>query len=246
MAERRLRVVCFDFDGTLAYMDPPHIQLYVIAAEKSGASIDVNALQRSLGDDVGGGLGGWGPWRTPDGVDHSAHSGSEAAFRALRVDLHLARFEAAGATGDLRDAAQRVANLEGAPRCFHRFDDAIPALEAVRAAGLEAVIVSNHVWDLPDIVEALGLHDLVVGVLTSARVGYRKPHPAIYEALFATTGAAPEEHLFVGDNRTADVEGPRRAGMHAVLLHREGASAGRHAAGEPGGDTIATLLDLPI
>ena len=27
-----LRVVCFDFDGTLGYMDPPHVRLYIRAA----------------------------------------------------------------------------------------------------------------------------------------------------------------------------------------------------------------------
>ena len=253
-----LRVVCFDFDGTLGYMDPPHVRLYIRAAAEHGTEIAEQALLAALGEDRGGGLGGWEPWRTPAGVDHSAHSGSEQAFRALRTRLHRERLDAVGAEGDLDAITARLCQLEEAPEAYRLFADALPALDRVAAAGLRSIVVSNHLWRLPEIVDALGIGERTAGVVTSARVGYRKPHPEIYRAALELAAVDARDVLFVGDNMAADVDGPRRAGMRAVFLDRSASPAeqARGSDGSAGSDrsdgtddpdgSIATLDDLPI
>lgn len=208
--------MCFDFDGTLAYMQPSHFALYVQAASEHGVIVSEQALTGTLET-------GWQRWRTPLGVDHSQHSTSEAAFRALRVQLHRERLLAAGVHEHLDAIAARVEVLERDPVHYHLFDDARDALARVAHAGARAAIVSNHLWPLPQIVDALGIGVQIAAVITSARVGYRKPHPAIYHAALATLGIATadaESVLFVGDSPSADVEGPRAIGMRAVLLAR--------------------------
>lgn len=227
----RLRAVCFDFDGTLAYMEPPHIDLYVQAACEHGITLTAQAVRDGLG-------AGWQRWQTEDGVDHSAHSASADAFRAVRVSLHVDRLRAAGAEGDVEGAAGRLAELEEDASYYRLYDDSAPALRALAERGVRLVVVSNHIWALPEIVQALGIGDLFTAVLTSARVGYRKPHPRFYAEALREADAAPAETLFVGDSFAADVEGPRRVGMRAVLLDREGRSS------DP--DAIRSLRDLPL
>ncbi len=229
-----LRAVLFDFDGTLGCYRPAHLELYVRAAAEHGVATTTEAIARAVD-------AGWAPWETAEGVDHSAHSASERAFAAVRARLHLARYEAAGVRAGpatMQAIAERLCVLEADPAHFALYADAVPALERVRAAGLRAYVVSNHIWRLPEVVAALGLGALVDGVLTSARVGYRKPHPAIFRAAAALAGEAPSALLYVGDNLAHDVEGARAAGMRAVLIDRTGVSAG------PG--AVRTLLEVPL
>ena len=93
-------------------------------------------------------------------------------------------------------------------------------LTAVDERGIRQLVLSNHVWELPEICRA---HDLVpplTEVLTSARLGVEKPHPETYAAAIAAAGCEPHEILFVGDTYEADVAGPERAGMQALLVRR--------------------------
>jgi len=228
------RAVFLDFDGTLAFMHPPHLTRYVEAAAASGVAVTEEQLRAALD-------AGWARWQTPLGIDHATASQSAEGFEAVRRELHVARYRAAGATGDLEGAARRLVEIERDPAAYTLYSDTLPALAAIRAAGLTAVIVSNHIWELPAIASALGLDLYIEAVLTSARIGYRKPHPRIFEAALALIpGIAPGEVLFVGDSATADVEGPRAAGMRAVLLRREATE------GTLPPNVICTLADLPL
>ncbi len=234
MSAGGLRAVLFDFDGTLGTYRPSHLDLYVSAAAEHGIVTTAEAIAGAVD-------AGWAPWETAYGVDHSAYSGNERDFNSIRARLHLGRYEAAGVHGApevMQAIAERLCELEADPVHFALYDDSVPALERVRAAGLRAYIVSNHIWRLPDAIDALGLGPLLDGVLTSARVGYRKPHPAIFRAAAELAGEAPAALLYVGDNVVHDVQGARAAGMRAVLLDRNGTSA------DP--DAIRTLLEVPL
>ncbi len=55
-------------------------------------------------------------------------------------------------------------------------------------------------------------------IITSIGVGWSKPHPWIYQEALQKAGVKPEEVVFVGDNYDCDYWGPRRQGLHSVLL----------------------------
>ena len=84
----------------------------------------------------------------------------------------------------------------------------------------------------------LGVADLFDDVVLSIEVGHRKPHPVIYETALERLGADPTQTLFVGDTLDADYEGPRRAGMHAMLITNADGLV-------PATDRLATVLELP-
>jgi putative hydrolase of the HAD superfamily len=110
----------------------------------------------------------------------------------------------------------------GSARAWAPYDDAVPAVEALRRRGLRLAVVSN--WDsrLTRILEEHGLRTRFDTVVISAEVGWRKPHPAIFRRTLEALGVAPGEVLHVGDSVGDDVEGARAAGVRPVLLDRAG------------------------
>jgi putative hydrolase of the HAD superfamily len=56
----------------------------------------------------------------------------------------------------------------------------------------------------------------------SSRIGLSKPDPRIYLACADALGVDPHEAVFVGDGANDELEGARRVGMEAVLIHRPG------------------------
>ncbi|MEU2946482.1 HAD family hydrolase [Nocardiopsis alba] len=81
-------------------------------------------------------------------------------------------------------------------------------------------IVSNthHIPLVPDLAKAFGMTDHVRDIITSVEVGWRKPDPRIYTHVLERHGITAAGAVFVGDNWTADVEGPRRAGLAAFYV----------------------------
>jgi putative hydrolase of the HAD superfamily len=155
-----------------------------------------------------------------DGQDLSEHAASREVYvawerkrlRELAITCGVPVVRAADAADDLWTAAKQYELLV--------YDDTVEVLAALRRQGRRLVICSNWDWDLPDLLAQLGLADLVDGVVTSARVGSRKPHPRIYAAALEVAGATVTETLFVGDSWGPDVEGPLALGMRAVHVAR--------------------------
>jgi HAD superfamily hydrolase (TIGR01509 family) len=63
-----------------------------------------------------------------------------------------------------------------------------------------------------------GIAELVDAIVFSSEVGKRKPSPELYRAAVDAIGTPPERTLFVGDRVREDYEGPRLAGMRAVIV----------------------------
>jgi putative hydrolase of the HAD superfamily len=58
-------------------------------------------------------------------------------------------------------------------------------------------------------------------VVTSIKVGWRKPHPAIYDAAVELAQLPKNEVLFVGDNYQCDYKGPIEYGFNAIHLDKK-------------------------
>jgi putative hydrolase of the HAD superfamily len=67
--------------------------------------------------------------------------------------------------------------------------------------------------------EFAGLFDAEI---FSSRVGLSKPDPRIYLACCEALGVEPHEAVFVGDGANDELQGARRVGMDAILIHRPG------------------------
>jgi putative hydrolase of the HAD superfamily len=90
-------------------------------------------------------------------------------------------------------------------------------LESLRGRGLKLGLVSNAL-DPPALLhrdlEDFGVADRLDVAVFSSEVGWRKPHPAIFERALEALAVAPERALFVGDKLAIDIAGASALGMH--------------------------------
>jgi len=102
------------------------------------------------------------------------------------------------------------------------FPGAAELLRWVRRAGLGCVIVSNTYWRTRTAMwrdfEQLGVAGEIDAIVSSVDVGFRKPHPAMFETAMAVAGAPPAACAMVGNSEPKDVVPARRFGMRSVRV----------------------------
>lgn len=218
----RLRAVCLDIDDTLIDFTTP--------ARK--------ALFGMIGrDDM------WPAWQrmTDEHVARVvAGEMDPRTMRRARTKAFLAQLgapvddEVAGRLEDRRHAEMSAA--------WALFDDVVPCLDWLHAAGLRVAAVTNgsgaHQREKLD---GLGIARFFDAVVIAGELGAAKPDPHIFRTACDQLAVPAEQALHVGDRLDVDAVGARDAGLHGVWLDR------RHL--EPpatsGVHVIETLSDLP-
>ena len=66
------------------------------------------------------------------------------------------------------------------------------------------------------ILETVGLSSYFETILISGDLGYRKPHPLVFERLIEAMGGDPDKILYVGDDPEPDIAGALQAGIQPV------------------------------
>ncbi len=229
----RVRWVFFDFAGTLGFNDPPRIWNYVWTCARRGHFFDRRDV-RPVMDEV------WGGMDTEAGIAHPEASADEQTYDLLRARLEREILVRLGIpeSGEREAMVQELLAVQDDPDTYTLYPEVPAALARMAEAGYRMCVVSNFNWALPQIAEGLGLTRYAEQAVTSARVGYRKPHPRIYEAALEATGADAAESLFVGDSFGPDYEGPMSLGFQALMVDRR--ASGRHRA-----PAIHRLTELP-
>ena len=103
---------------------------------------------------------------------------------------------------------------------YRVFPDVMHATTRLHEAGVKTAIISNA----DDDVTELCIHfDFAQGmdlIVTSALIGYEKPHIRTFEAAFVPLGIDPAHALHIGDQPKSDIIGALNAGMRAALIDR--------------------------
>ena len=218
----RLRAVLFDVDFTLARPGPElGPEGYVRAGERHGLRLDparyAAARDAALLD----------LRRHPD-LEHDDEIWFAFTERIVR---------GMGGEGPAAyDCAVEITRGWARHENFELYEDAPPALAALREAGLRIGLVSNSARDVREFAVHHAL-DVDAG-LSSFHHGKTKPHASIFRAVLDLLEVDPADAAMVGDTIADDVEGALAVGMRAILLDRER----RHPGFEP---RIETLAELP-
>jgi putative hydrolase of the HAD superfamily len=109
---------------------------------------------------------------------------------------------------------------------FYAYPDALPALAALAAAGLELAVVANWDISLHDVLARAGLGGSFAFVVTAAAVGAAKPDPKPFAVALTRLGVEASQCVHVGDDPGTDIAGAEAAGISAILLDRSGGTAG--------------------
>lgn len=226
-----LRAVFLDVGETIMRPDPSWEAVYHVALTEFGVLVEMEALNAALRRAYRQGGYGFEGGFTP--------SPEESQRRAMAMDeLAFAELGLSPVPDGFYD---RLSALFSAADTWHVYPDTWETLPALRKRGLIVGVVSNWVWQLPELLHALDLIGHFDFVAASARVGYDKPHRGIFDYALAQAGVAADEALHVGDRLDADVAGARAAGLDAVLLDRRD-----HHHAEPGDDVtvVRSLTEL--
>lgn len=217
---KKHKVILWDFDGTLAFRP----------GRWSGALVEVLRIHEpdtTLSDaDFRPYLQEGFPWHRAQ--EPHPHLASAEQWWA-EIEKILARaYQALGiaeAKAQLYASEAHARYLE--PTAWQCFADVVPALTTLLAQGWQHAILSNHVPELTQLVEAVGLNPYFAAVFTSAQMGYEKPHPEIFRSALAALGH-PTQVWMIGDNYEADVVGAEAVGIPAILV-RSTTGSHKHA-----------------
>jgi putative hydrolase of the HAD superfamily len=204
----KTRVLLWDFDGTLAERPGRWSRCLCEAAAEGDGDFVPSDFRPYL--DAGF------PWHTPD-VPHPDLEDGEAWWERV-TRIFSDAYVGVGINPDRAHVlARRVRDRYLDDSCWRVFEDALPVLSSLGESGWRHVILSNHVPELPVLVEKLGLAPHIDAVLSSAAIGYEKPHPEAFRLAREAAGR-PSELWMIGDNATADVAGAEAVGIPAILV----------------------------
>jgi putative hydrolase of the HAD superfamily len=220
-----IRAVCLDIDDTLIDF----------------TSTARQALRELIGrDDM------WSCWqRTTD--EHVARVvAGELPYEHMHRERTKAFFADLGALLDDDLVAdlerRRSTRLRAAWRLF---DDALPCLDWLRAAGVRIAAVTNASGPHQRAkLERLGIGRFFDTLVIAGELGAAKPDPVIFHTACERVGVPVDEAMHVGDLLDADAIGARDAGLHGVWLARSRTGC-RDLAEHAGVHVIETLADLP-
>jgi FMN phosphatase YigB (HAD superfamily) len=95
-------------------------------------------------------------------------------------------------------------------------------LRTVRWAGLRSVVLSNAYWRSGAAYrrdfQELGVAGWVDAYISSLDVGFRKPHPAMFEAGLRAAGVTAERCAMVGNSEAKDVLPARALGIRTIRV----------------------------
>jgi putative hydrolase of the HAD superfamily len=212
-----VRILIWDFDGTLGYRVGgmwTAALLEVIRHEASEFDVTADRLQPYLQSGF--------PWHSPH-QPHPEIENAEQWWQAIMPVFEEAFVGVGLIPSRARAMAAQVRHTYSNPSCWRLFDDTLPALDQLSSQGWAHVILSNHVPELREIIQHLGLEPYLVRIFNSAETGYEKPHPRAFGsvlAAFPDTTAA----WMVGDHFEADIVGAESAGIPGILVrnpHKE-------------------------
>jgi FMN phosphatase YigB (HAD superfamily) len=168
--------------------------------------------------------------RTPEEIAKGRDL-SEQAHRECWTALYSAADVVADGLGEI------LYEREISAEAWMPFPDTLPTLEALRAANIPMVVVSDTGWDIRPVLAKHGLLDFFEGLVLSYEHGAAKPARRLFAAAAEILGVDEQDALMVGDNALTD-GGAIESGVRVYLLPPQ------HEPGPRGLDAVLRLAGV--
>jgi putative hydrolase of the HAD superfamily len=207
----RVDAVFFDAGETLVHPHPTFPDLFARILAREGYDVDAETIRERIhvvSDRFAQAARDNELWTTtPEGSRRFWHDVYGIFFEHLGI---------ASANGLIDTVYAEFTDLAN----YALFDDVVPALERLRAAGVKLGIVSNFEEWLERLLERLGVRPYFDVRVISGIEGVEKPAPVIFRLAMERAGVEAERSAYVGDNPVFDVEPALALGMLPVLIDR--------------------------
>lgn len=198
----------WDFDGTLVIRSGgwTGALLSVLRQNEPGLAVTAEQVRPFLNSGF--------PWQAPE----NSHPGlSPEEWWEDLLPMFIRAFRGVGFDAAARKYAAQVRATYLDLCAWQIYPDALPALDSLSEAGWTHVLLTNHVPELPLLLDHFGLSDRFAAVFNSAETGFEKPNPKAFRAVTAWTGSESATWM-IGDSYTADFQGAAEAGLPAILV----------------------------
>ena len=108
------------------------------------------------------------------------------------------------------------------------FDGAIRVLEYLNPRYKLHIITNGFEKVQHYKIKNSGLEPYFDSIFTAEGVGFKKPHPQIFQTALEKTNTAPEQALMIGDSLEADILGALKQGMHGIHFNSHEEEAHTH------------------
>jgi len=103
------------------------------------------------------------------------------------------------------------------------FPDSVPVLKLMKNSGYPLAIVSDAQKAFCiDEIKALGIAQFFDHFVISTYFGFAKPDLRLFAIACGLLRIKPGETAYIGDNPVKDVKGPKKIGIHSILINRSG------------------------
>ncbi|MFZ5986885.1 MAG: HAD family hydrolase [Bacillota bacterium] len=204
-----MKYLLWDFDNTLAYRDGMWSNtIYELLNDYGYKNISINDIRPLLSSGF--------PWHNYD-ISHAEYFKGKTwweymnkYFEGIFLQLGIDKNSASKLSELIRE--KYLLNDK-----WHLYDDTIECLKTTIKKGYKNIVVSNHVPELEEIIENLGIRNYFLEVFTSAKIGYEKPNIKVFQNVLNILGDY-NSAIMIGDSYIADVQGALNAGIDAILV----------------------------
>ncbi|ADL50068.1 HAD family hydrolase [Clostridium cellulovorans] len=206
-----MKYLLWDFDNTLAYRDG------MWSSTIHNLLLDYGYTNFKL-EDVRPYLKTGFPWNFPELSHEEFFNGKQWWEHMSSHFCNILR--EIGIEADVaKSISDNIREKYLTPDKWYLYDDTISCLKISLERGYSNIVISNHVPELQELINALGISDYFIKVYSSAHVGFEKPNKKIYETAIMSL-EDPESITMIGDNYFADVQGAKKAGIDAILVRK--------------------------
>jgi len=212
------KLLIWDFDGTLA------IRRGMWSGSLCEVANDLIPERMLAASEIQLFLRSGFPWHQPERRNPPALNSDDWWARLLPTFSKA--YSAVGFSPEIAETlASRVRNKFIDHRRWEVFEDTIPALTLFHRYGWKQCVLSNHVPELTDLVQSLGLSDFIDRVFCSAITGFEKPNIEAFNQVLESYDCERDSAIMIGDSIASDIEGAKRAGLRTILARTKDESA---------------------
>lgn len=207
-----MKILMWDFDNTLAHRDGMWSKTLHDVLKKNGVEyVPLEKIRPFL--NIGF------TWHSPDTAHKQVLKGK--SWWEYVTDYFTEIYELVGIKKEeARKYALQIREEYNRIEKWHVYPDVEKTLQKAKERGFRNIVASNHIPELEEIVERLGIKEYFTEIFTSGKIGYEKPNKYFYKYILEEIEAIAEECIMIGDSYEVDVAGALRSGMRAILVRR--------------------------